>query len=88
MESFKFVYGDYEGADGEVRSGKWYGRWDKLEEGFSKNVFGAEYSGEFNPNGEYENGFIENPNGDLFVAIFSESIPREGFWKKQMAQSM
>ena len=67
------VYGDYEGADGEVRSGKWYGRWDKLEEGFSKNAFGAEYSGKFNQNGEYENGFIENPNGDLYCGDFFQN---------------
>ena len=29
-------YGDFQGADGEVRSGKWYGDWEKLNEGFFK----------------------------------------------------
>ena len=29
----RLEYGDYEGSDGSVRSGKWRGNWEFLEEG-------------------------------------------------------
>ena len=31
----RLEYGDYEGSDGSIRSGKWRGNWEFLEEGFS-----------------------------------------------------
>ena len=66
-------YGDYEGSDGEIRSGKWRGQWDVLEECFSRNSFGAEFSGFFNQDGEYEDGFINYPNGDRFCGDFFQN---------------
>lgn len=63
-------YGDYEGSDGEVRSGKWAGNWDMLNEGFFKNSYGTEFSGIFNQQGEYDNGYIKKPNGDRYIGEF------------------
>ena len=43
---------------------------DFLEEGFSRDSFGAEYNGIFNSDGSYRSGFINNPNGDLYAGEF------------------
>ena len=66
----RLEYGDYEGSDGSVRSGKWRGNWEFLEEGFSRDSFGAEYNGLFNGDGSYRSGFIQNPNGDQYAGEF------------------
>ncbi|NBU86600.1 MAG: hypothetical protein EBS13_04680, partial [Verrucomicrobia bacterium] len=66
----RLEYGDYEGSDGSIRSGKWRGNWDFLEEGFSRDTFGAEYNGMFNSDGSYRSGFIKNPNGDIYAGEF------------------
>ena len=56
----RLEYGDYEGSDGSVRSGKWRGNWEFLEEGFSRDSFGSEFNGLFNGDGSYRSGFIQN----------------------------
>jgi len=66
----RLEYGDYEGSDGSIRSGKWRGNWDFLEEGFSRDTFGTEYNGIFNSDGSYRSGFINNPNGDIYAGEF------------------
>ena len=66
----RLEYGDYEGSDGTIRSGKWRGNWEFLEEGFSRDAFGSEYNGKFNGDGSYRSGFIQNPNGDLYAGEF------------------
>ena len=66
----RLEYGDYEGSDGTIRSGKWRGNWEFLEEGFSRDAFGSEYNGKFNGDGSYRSGFIQNPNGDLYAGDF------------------
>ena len=67
-------YGDFQGADGEVRSGKWYGDWEKLEEGFFKNIHGLEFSGVLKADGSYDSGFLKNPNGDSYTGSFQDNI--------------
>lgn len=66
----RLEYGDFEGSDGSVRSGKWRGDWEFLEEGFSKDSSGTEFNGLFKPDGSYRSGFIKNLNGDLFTGTF------------------
>lgn len=70
----RLEYGDYEGSDGSIRSGKWRGDWEFLEEGFSKDAFGSEFNGLFNNDGSYRKGFIKNPNGDLYAGNFIANI--------------
>ena len=66
----RLEYGDYEGFNGVIKSGKWQGNWEFLSEGFSKNQYGAEFTGSFNSDGSYEKGFMQNPNGDLYTGSF------------------
>ena len=65
-------YGNYEGSNGEIKSGKWEGNWDYFDEGYIRNEFGAQFSGKLSTNGDYERGFLQNSN-----AIFT----RETFLK-------
>jgi hypothetical protein len=69
-EKNRLEYGDYEGSDGTIRSGKWRGNWEFLEEGFFLDSFGSEFNGLFNNDGSYKKGFIKNPNGDSFAGEF------------------
>ena len=59
---------------GSIRSGKWRGNWEFLEEGFSRDAFGSEYNGKFNGDGSYRSGFIQNPNGDLYAGEFQSKL--------------
>lgn len=63
-------YGNYEGSNGEIKSGKWEGNWDYLGEGYVRNEFGAQFSGKLSTNGEYERGFLQNSNGDIYTGNF------------------
>lgn len=69
----KLEYGNFEGSDGSIRSGKWYGNWEFLEEGYAKNIFGAEFNGLFNADGSYSAGVVANPNGDLYSGEFQDN---------------
>ena len=60
MEPFRLEYGDYEGSDGEVRSGKWAGNWDMLNEGFSRDSYGTEFNGIFNQQGSMTKATLKN----------------------------
>ena len=66
-------YGDYQGSDGAIKSGKWQGNWEYLDEGYVKNKFGAEFTGTLGPNGGYEKGFLQNSNGDRYTGTFSNN---------------
>ena len=68
-----WITGEYQGSDGEIKQGKWRGNSlseSYLSEGRLRSSLGDEFSGLFEPDGEFLKGHLQRANGDLYVGSF------------------
>ena len=66
-------YGEYQGSDGQIKHGKWRGNSlseSYLSEGRLRSSIGDEFSGLFEPDGQFLKGHLQQANGDLYVGSF------------------
>ena len=64
----ELLYGEYQGSNGVIFSGKW--RQSSLSEGRKKSELNEEFTGSFNPDGTYDHGTFSAANGDRYTGKF------------------
>ena len=73
----RLSHGEYQGVDGEVKTGKWKGNYLNeiyLSEGLLRSAAGDEFSGILKNNGQYQKGALKKSNGDFFVGGFENGL--------------
>lgn len=68
----QLLYGEYQGSNGVVLAGKW--RDSSLSEGQKKTELNEEFTGSFNPDGNYGKGTLLVVNGDRFTGGFQSNL--------------
>ena len=67
-ESDELLYGEYQGSDGVILTGKW--KESVLSEGKMKTEFNEEFTGTFNPDGSFAKGTFLASGGDRYTGHF------------------
>ena len=67
-ESDELLYGEYQGSDGVILTGKW--KKSVLSEGKMKTEFNEEFTGTFNPDGSFAKGTFLASGGDRYTGHF------------------
>ena len=67
-KSGELHYGEYQGSDGVILTGKW--NQSSLSEGKMKTEFNEEFTGSFNPDGSFAKGTFLSSDGDRYTGHF------------------
>ena len=71
-EDDELLYGDYQGSDGVILSGKWVS--SSLSEGRMKTALNEEFSGTFNPDGSFLKGTFLSGGGNRYTGSFKSNL--------------